>query len=145
MTLFLPAPQQFPLPEEIPIPALQSSLHSWSDICLFHPHSRCNNPQSFEADTIGIFPQTRQWLHRWSATSPGNRRYCHRFYGIEDAICPGIRLDQPTHFQVLPTHRVFSVVASKPVRNISTMISKSTFRFFTHMDKSLQYYSRIRT
>jgi hypothetical protein len=43
----------------------------------------------------------------------------------------------PCCLRFLSTQRVFSVVASKPVKNMSTTMSKSTWRAFTLADKSL--------
>ena len=44
---------------------------------------------------------------------------------------------RPCWRRFLSTHNVFSVVASNPVRNMFTTITRSSSRFFNRNDKSL--------
>jgi len=56
---------------------------------------------------------------------------------IEDAVGARIAWIRPWAFRFLSTHRVFSVVASKPVRNMLTTITRSSSRVFSRCERSL--------
>ena len=56
---------------------------------------------------------------------------------VQDAVGARVRLDQAVATRRLSTHSVFSVVASKPVRNMLTTMTRSISRFFSRSDRSL--------